>query len=78
MCLRGWERERWFADSTTLRRAGQGFLPRVFTEGREWFLFYPYNPWLMFFSAAQGAKPRVASLWDNQAVDLHCIHYTRA
>jgi hypothetical protein len=30
------------------------------------------------FTAAKGAKPRVASLWDNQAVDLHCMHYTRA
>ena len=27
-----------------------------------------------FFSAAKGAKPRVASLRDNQAVDLHCMH----
>ena len=57
---------------------GKGFCHGFSRKGAGGFLFYPYNPRLMLFSAAKGAKPRVASLWDNQAVDLHCMHYTRA
>jgi len=76
MCLRGWERERWFADSTTLRMAGQGFLPRVFTEGHGWFLFYPYNPWLMLFFGREGCEaPRGLVVGQSgRGLALHTLH----